>query len=73
MEGNNLTIIVYLFGYQLEPCIKTGKFFLDYLNSFQILAIFSLQKTIELVIEFFQNFTLKKKRKKKKKKKQPKQ
>jgi hypothetical protein len=31
------------------------------------LAIFSLQKIIELVIEIFQNFTLKKKKKREKK------
>jgi hypothetical protein len=64
MERNNLTIIVYLFGYQLEPCIKIWQFFLDYSNSFQILAIFSLQKIIELVIEIFQNFTPEKKKEK---------
>jgi hypothetical protein len=41
---------------------KNLAIFLDYLNSFQILAIFSLQKIIELVIEIFQNFTPKQKR-----------
>jgi hypothetical protein len=37
------------------------------------LAIFSLQKTIELVIENFQNFTPEKKKREKRGKKRPKQ
>jgi N-glycosylase/DNA lyase len=76
MEGNNLSIIVYLFGYQLEQYIKIWQIFLDYLSSFQLLVILSLQKTIELVIKKFQTFTPEgqnKKRKRKKKKKRPKQ